>query len=83
MLTLIGTKNIGEEMDKIIAKLAAENSMRGVIDNAHFNDPDKLGRGQEMVDKLSELLCISVIKCPTSPATAPMATTLSVMLTNI
>ena len=58
MLTLIGTKNIGEEMDKIIARLAQANNLRGVIDNAHFNDEDKLGRGQEMVDKLSELLCI-------------------------
>lgn len=58
MLALIGSKNIGEEMDKIIARLAEANSLRGVIDNAHFNDEDKLGKGKEMVDKLSELLCI-------------------------
>lgn len=58
MLALIGNKNIGEEMDKIIAKLAEANSLRGVIDNAHFNDEDKLGKGKEMVDKLSELLGI-------------------------
>lgn len=58
MLTLIGNKNIGEEMDKIIAKLAEANNLRGVIDNAHFNDEDKLGKGKEMVDKLSELLGI-------------------------
>lgn len=58
MLALIGNKNIGEEMDKIIAKLAEANNLRGVIDNAHFNDEDKLGKGKEMVDKLSELLCI-------------------------
>lgn len=58
MLALIGHKNIGEEMDKIIARLAEANSLRGVIDNAHFNDEDKLGKGTEMVDKLSELLCI-------------------------
>jgi type I restriction enzyme M protein len=58
MLTLIGNKNIGEEMDKIIARLAEANSLRGVIDNAHFNDEDKLGKGKEMVDKLSELLSI-------------------------
>lgn len=64
MLALIGTKNIGEEMDKIIAKLAEANSLRGVIDNAHFNDPDKLGKGQEMVDKLSELLGIFRDKMP-------------------
>lgn len=58
MLALIGSKNIGEEMDKNIARLAEANSLRGVIDNAHFNDEDKLGKGKEMVDKLSKLLCI-------------------------
>lgn len=58
MLALIGHKNIGEEMDKIIARLAEANNLRGVIDNAHFNDEDKLGKGKEMVDKLSELLGI-------------------------
>jgi type I restriction enzyme M protein len=58
MLALIGNKNIGEEMDKIIAQLAKANNLRGVIDNAHFNDEDKLGKGKEMVDKLSELLGI-------------------------
>jgi type I restriction enzyme M protein len=58
MLALIGNKNIGEEMDKIIARLAEENELRGVIDNARFNDEDKLGKGKEMVDKLSELLSI-------------------------
>jgi type I restriction enzyme M protein len=59
MLALIGDKNIGEKMDIIIANLAKANpSLRGVIDNAHFNDEDKLGKGKEMVDKLSELLCI-------------------------
>ena len=36
MLALIGDKNIGEGMDKIIAKLAEANDLRGVIDNAHF-----------------------------------------------
>jgi type I restriction enzyme M protein len=58
MLALIGNKNIGEEIDKIIARLAEANNLRGVIDNAHFNDEDKLGKGKEMVDKLSELLGI-------------------------
>ena len=58
MLTLIGNKNIGEEMDKIISRLAEANDLRGIIDNAHFNDENKLGKGKEMVDKLSELLGI-------------------------
>lgn len=64
MLALIGNKNIGEKMDKIIAKLAEANNLRGVIDNAHFNDDDKLGKGNEMVTKLSELLCIFRDKMP-------------------
>jgi len=58
MLALIGDKNIGEKMDKVIAELAKANNLRGVIDNAHFNDEGKLGKGQEMVDKLGELLAI-------------------------
>ena len=64
MLALIGNKNIGEGMDKIIGELARANNLRGVIDNAHFNDEDKLGKGKEMVDKLSELLGIFRDKMP-------------------
>lgn len=60
MVALKGNKNIGEEMDKIIAKLAeaGENKLSGVIDNAHFNDEAKLGKGDEMVKKLSDLIAI-------------------------
>ena len=60
LAALKGTKNIGEDMDKVIAKLAdaENNNLRGVIDNAHFNDEAKLGKGQEMVDKLTGLIAI-------------------------
>ena len=58
IVLLKGTKNIGEGIDKIIAKLAEANALRGVIDNAHFNDEAKLGKGQEMVDKLTGLIAI-------------------------
>ena len=60
LVALKGNKNIGEEMDKVIAKLAeaGNNNLRGVIDNAHFNDESKLGSGKEMVDKLSDLIAI-------------------------
>ncbi len=52
-------KNIGEGMDKIVARLAEENpELKGVIDIAHFNDEKKLGSGQEMVDKLTDLVSI-------------------------
>lgn len=58
IIALKGKKNIGEGIDIIIAKLAEANNLRGVIDNAHFNDESKLGKGQEMVDKLTGLVAI-------------------------
>lgn len=58
-IRLKNNRNIGEEMDKIIARLAEVNdSLKGVIDIAHFNDEAKLGKGQEMVDKLTKLIAI-------------------------
>lgn len=56
MAKLIGKKNIGEGINKVIAKLAEANNLRGVIDKVSFNDPDKLGKGEEMVKKLSKLI---------------------------
>ena len=58
MVALKGKNNIGEGIDIIIEKLAEANNLRGVIDNAHFNDESKLGKGQEMVDKLTGLVGI-------------------------
>ena len=56
---LKGNKNIGEGMDKVIARLAdANTTLKGVIDNAHFNDEAKLGTGKEMADKLTKLVGI-------------------------
>ena len=51
---------ISQRFCKVIAKLAeaGNNNLRGVIDNAHFNDEAKLGSGKEMVDKLSDLIAI-------------------------
>lgn len=58
-VALKNDKNIGEGMDKIVARLAEENSeLKGVIDIAHFNDDKKLGSGKEMVDKLTGLIAI-------------------------
>lgn len=56
MVKLKGNKDIGEEIDKIIAKVAEANDLGGVIDNAKFNDPTKLGDGKDMVDRLSKLM---------------------------
>ncbi len=58
MVALKGKPNIGEEMDKIIAKLANANHLKGIIDVAYFNDPNKMGSGKEMVDRISNLIAI-------------------------
>jgi type I restriction enzyme M protein len=58
MIALKGKKEIGEGIDKIIAKLAEANGLGGVIDVASFNNPDMLGKGQDMVDRLSKLVAI-------------------------
>lgn len=58
MVALKGDKEIGEKINIIIAKLAEANDLKGVIDVADFNDPEKLGTGKEMVDRLSSLVSI-------------------------
>jgi type I restriction enzyme M protein len=58
MVKLKGDKEIGEKIDKIIGKLADANDLRNVIDVASFNDDEKLGKGKEMVDRLSKLIGI-------------------------
>ncbi len=58
MVALKGDKEIGDKLNKIIAKLAAANELKGVIDIADLNDSDKLGKGKEMVDRLSALVGI-------------------------
>src|ERR1035438_1382321 len=58
MVALKGDKKIGDKLNKIIGKLAEANDLKGVIDVADFNDADKLGKGKEMVDRLSNLVAI-------------------------
>src|SRR3989441_7038070 len=58
MVALKGDKEIGDKIKKIIARLAEANDLQGVIDVADFNDADKLGKGKEMVDRLSNLVTI-------------------------
>jgi type I restriction enzyme M protein len=58
MVAAKGDKEIGDKLSKIIAKLAKANDLLGVIDVADWNDPEKLGRGKEMVDRLSKLVGI-------------------------
>src|SRR5438046_276029 len=58
MVALKGDKEIGDKINKIIARLAEANDLKGVIDVADFNDADKLGKGKEMQDRLSNLVAI-------------------------
>ena len=58
MVKVKGDPEIGDKINKIIGKLAKENGLEGVIDQTDFNDPEKLGKGKEMVDRLSNLIGI-------------------------
>lgn len=58
MVLAKGDKEIGDKLNKIIRNLAEANDLTGVIDVADFNDADKLGRSQAMVDRLTKLIGI-------------------------
>ncbi len=59
MVVQKGQKDIGDQLNKIIAKLAAENDMAWLSspDN-DFNSEERLGKGQKMVDRLTNLIGI-------------------------
>lgn len=57
MVALRGDPEIGDKMNKIVAKLAEANNL-GTITDVDFNDPTKLGDGKQMVDRLSDLVGI-------------------------
>ena len=58
MVKLKGDKEIGDKINTIISRLAEANDLKGVIDQADFNDESKLGAGKEMQDRLSKLVAI-------------------------
>ena len=58
LVALQGKADIGDKINVIIAKLADANGLKGVIDVADFNDSDKLGKGKDMVDRLSNLVAL-------------------------
>ena len=58
MVALRGDKEIGDKINKIVGKLAEANDLKGVIDQADFNDETKLGSGKDMQDRLSKLVAI-------------------------
>ena len=58
MVAVKGDPEIGDKINKVIGTLAKANGLEGVIDQTDFNDPDKLGKAQDMVDRLSNLVGI-------------------------
>jgi len=58
MVALKGKPTIGDDINKIIAKIAEVNHLTGTIDVADFNNSDKLGSGKDMVDRLTKLVAI-------------------------
>jgi len=58
MVKLKGQPDIGDKINKIIGALADANDLTGIITVADFNDDDKLGKGKEKVDRLSNLISI-------------------------
>lgn len=56
MVALKGKSDIGDQINKkILGPLAKEN---GLSDMPDFNDPNKLGSGKEMVERLTNLVAI-------------------------
>ncbi|TXJ00018.1 MAG: type I restriction-modification system subunit M [Neisseriales bacterium] len=58
MQALKGQKDIGEKIDIAISALAKANDLENVIDVVSFQDEEKLGKGKEMVDKLTSLIAV-------------------------
>ena len=58
LINLKGNPNIGEGINTVLATLAEANGLQGVIDAVDFNDEDKLGKGKDMQDRLSNLIAI-------------------------
>jgi len=56
MVKLKGDPEIGDKINKIIGELAKANDLTGVITVADFNDDEKLGKGKDKVDRLSNLI---------------------------
>lgn len=56
MVALKGKSDIGDQINKkILGPLAQANELSGIPD---FNDPNKLGSGKELVDRLTNLISI-------------------------
>ena len=53
-----GQADVGDKINKIIGEFAKANGLTGVITVADFNDDEKLGKGKEKTDTLTNLITI-------------------------
>lgn len=53
-----GKKDVGESVDKILSTFLEKNRLQGSLPEVSFNNEDELGRGKELVDKVSGLIRI-------------------------
>ncbi|MGO1347360.1 MAG: N-6 DNA methylase [Brevibacterium aurantiacum] len=58
LVALKGKADVGEQVNVAIRRLADANDLQGIINTADFDDPDKLGKGKELVDRLTKLIGI-------------------------
>lgn len=53
-----GKPDVGERVDVILQKFLEDNKLAGALPDVSFNNPDELGSGKELVDKVSGLIAI-------------------------
>lgn len=53
-----GKSDVGERVDKIIQKFLEDNKLLGSLPDVSFNNPEELGSGKELVDKVSGLISV-------------------------
>lgn len=53
-----GKPDIGEKVDVILQNFLETNQLQGLLPDVSFNNEDELGKGKELVDKVSGLISI-------------------------
>ena len=53
-----GKSDVGERADKILQKFLEDNKLQGSLPAVSFNNPEELGAGKELVDKVSGLIAV-------------------------
>lgn len=53
-----GKSDVGERVDQIIRKFLEDNGLQGSLPDISFNNPDELGSGKELIDKVSGLIAV-------------------------